>query len=119
MAGEALPDKYKAAVYDQPGKISTKIVEKPMPEPAAGDVLIKLYAHPERYASSAVSPPISSPLGLAPRLTQVLCLSTHSGVCHSDLGIMMNSWRQMPFPTDQGQVCRGPIQRVESPRTES
>lgn len=44
MAGEALPKKYKAAVYDQPGKISTKIVEKPMPEPAAGDVLIKLYA---------------------------------------------------------------------------
>lgn len=31
-------------------------------------------------------------------------LSTHSGVCHSDLGIMMNSWRQLPFPTEPGQV---------------
>lgn len=40
--GDALPSKYKAAVYDQPGKISTKIVELDMPEPAAGDVLIKL-----------------------------------------------------------------------------
>lgn len=43
--GDALPSKYKAAVYDQPGKISTKIVELDMPEPAAGDVLIKLYAN--------------------------------------------------------------------------
>lgn len=43
--GDALPSKYKAAVYDQPGKISTKVVELDMPEPAAGDVLIKLYAN--------------------------------------------------------------------------
>lgn len=34
---------YKAAVYDAPGKISTKVVDKPIPEPAAGDVLIRLY----------------------------------------------------------------------------
>lgn len=40
--GEAIPDKYKAAVYDSPGTISTKVVEKDVPEPAAGDVLIKL-----------------------------------------------------------------------------
>lgn len=38
-----LPKKYLAAVFDEPGKISTKVVEKDMPEPAAGDVLIKLY----------------------------------------------------------------------------
>lgn len=43
--GDALPSKYKAAIYDQPGKISTKVVELDMPEPAAGDVLIKLYAN--------------------------------------------------------------------------
>lgn len=42
--GDTLPSKYKAVVYDQPGKISTKVVELDMPEPAAGDVLIKLYA---------------------------------------------------------------------------
>lgn len=44
MAGEALPETYKAVVYDEPGKLSTKVVEKPIPEPAAGDVLIRLYA---------------------------------------------------------------------------
>lgn len=43
MASEALPETYKAAVYDAPGKISTKVVDKPIPEPAAGDVLIRLY----------------------------------------------------------------------------
>lgn len=30
--------------------------------------------------------------------------STHSGVCHSDLGIMTNSWKQLPHPTQPGQV---------------
>lgn len=29
---------------------------------------------------------------------------THSGVCHSDMGVMMNSWRGLPFPTPAGQV---------------
>lgn len=43
--GDSLPTKYKAMVYDQPGKISTKLVELDMPEPGAGDVLIKLYAN--------------------------------------------------------------------------
>lgn len=38
-----LPKKYKAAVYDEPGKISTKIVELDMPEPGPGEVLIKLW----------------------------------------------------------------------------
>ncbi|KAF3761773.1 GroES-like protein [Cryphonectria parasitica EP155] len=71
MAGEPLPDKFKAAVYDKPGEISTKVVEKDMPEPAAGDVLIRL---------------------------------THSGVCHSDLGLMTNKWAHTPAPTAEGQV---------------
>ncbi|KAF2090275.1 GroES-like protein [Saccharata proteae CBS 121410] len=66
-----LPQKYKAAIYDKPGSISTKIVELDMPEPGAGEVLINL---------------------------------THSGVCHSDLGVMMNSWAGLPFPTQEGQV---------------
>lgn len=37
-----LPKKYKAAQYDQPGKISTKIVELDMPEPGPGEVLVHL-----------------------------------------------------------------------------
>ncbi|KAJ4297583.1 hypothetical protein N0V90_005476 [Kalmusia sp. IMI 367209] len=66
-----LPKKYKAAVYDKPGTISTKIEELDMPEPGPGEVLVNL---------------------------------THSGVCHSDMGIMANSWKHMPFPTQAGQV---------------
>lgn len=31
-------------------------------------------------------------------------LSTHSGVCHSDLGVMTNSWAALPHPTQKGQV---------------
>lgn len=42
MSTMELPATYKAAVYDEPGTISTKIVELPMPEPAEGEVLIKL-----------------------------------------------------------------------------
>ncbi|KAH3984085.1 hypothetical protein HBI24_055440 [Parastagonospora nodorum] len=71
MAAADLPKKYKAAVYDKPGSISTKIEELDMPEPGPGEVLINL---------------------------------THSGVCHSDMGVMMNSWSILPFPTQAGQV---------------
>ncbi|KUI53528.1 Alcohol dehydrogenase 2 [Cytospora mali] len=39
---DELPAKYKAVIYDKPGQISTKVVELDMPEPASGDVLIKL-----------------------------------------------------------------------------
>jgi len=37
-----LPAKYKAAVYDKPGTISTQVVELDMPEPGPGQVLINL-----------------------------------------------------------------------------
>jgi hypothetical protein len=37
-----IPKKYKAAVYDKPGSISTKIEELDMPEPGPGEVLINL-----------------------------------------------------------------------------
>ncbi|KAJ6786359.1 hypothetical protein PWT90_05144 [Aphanocladium album] len=66
-----IPATYKAAVYDAPGTISTKVVELPTPEPAEGQVLIKL---------------------------------THSGVCHSDLGVMSNTWASLPAPTPKDQV---------------
>lgn len=71
MGDAELPKKFKAAVYDKPGEISTKIVELDMPEPGPGEVLINL---------------------------------THSGVCHSDMGVMMNSWAALPHPTQSGQV---------------
>jgi len=40
----------------------------------------------------------------APGPGEVLVNLTHSGVCHSDFGIMMNSWRGLPYPTQPGQV---------------
>lgn len=71
MAAPNIPKKYKAAVYDKPGTISTKIEELDMPEPGPGEVLVNL---------------------------------SHSGVCHSDMGIMTQSWKHLPFPTQPGQV---------------
>lgn len=43
MATVDVPTKQKAAIYDQPGTISTKVVEIDVPEPGAGEVLINLY----------------------------------------------------------------------------
>jgi propanol-preferring alcohol dehydrogenase len=37
-----LPKTYKAAIYDNPGTISTKVVDLDMPEPGPGEVLINL-----------------------------------------------------------------------------
>lgn len=67
----SIPQKQKAAIYDQPGKISTKVVEIDVPEPGAGEILINL---------------------------------THSGVCHSDMAVMTNTWKSLPYPTQPGQV---------------
>ncbi|OBT77805.1 hypothetical protein VF21_03194 [Pseudogymnoascus sp. 05NY08] len=66
-----VPATYKAAVYDAPGTISTKIETLDTPTPGPGEVLVRL---------------------------------THSGVCHSDLGVMTNSWKGLPYPTQPGQV---------------
>jgi propanol-preferring alcohol dehydrogenase len=41
--GVEIPKKYKAVVYDQPGTVSTKVVELDTPEPGTGEVLINLY----------------------------------------------------------------------------
>lgn len=38
----SIPQKQKAAIYDQPGKISTKVVEIDVPEPGAGEMLVNL-----------------------------------------------------------------------------
>ena len=37
-----IPEQFKACVYDQPGKISTKIEILETPEPGPGEVLINL-----------------------------------------------------------------------------
>jgi propanol-preferring alcohol dehydrogenase len=42
-----LPSTYKACVYDEPGKISTKVVDLDMPEPGPGEVLINLFVSPK------------------------------------------------------------------------
>lgn len=68
---ESIPKTYKAAVYDKPGTLSTKVVDLETPEPGYGQVLIRL---------------------------------THSGVCHSDYGVMTNSWAILPKPTEVNQV---------------
>ncbi|BEI80840.1 hypothetical protein CcaverHIS002_0113690 [Cutaneotrichosporon cavernicola] len=66
-----IPKKHKAAIYDKPGTLSIKVTEIDTPEPAQGEVLVRL---------------------------------THSGVCHSDYGVMMNAWPALPAPTPEGQV---------------
>jgi propanol-preferring alcohol dehydrogenase len=66
MTSPEIPKKYKAVIYDSPGKISTQVVELDTPEPGPGEVLVNL---------------------------------THSGVCHSDFGVMMNSWAGENHPS--------------------
>ncbi|KAK4936982.1 hypothetical protein LTR10_022292 [Elasticomyces elasticus] len=39
-----------------------------------------------------------------PGVNEVLINLTHSGVCHSDMGVMTNSWKWLPAPTEKGQV---------------
>lgn len=38
-----IPTTQKAIVYDEPGKLSTKVTDLPVPEPGPGEVLINLY----------------------------------------------------------------------------
>jgi alcohol dehydrogenase, propanol-preferring len=39
-----------------------------------------------------------------PGVGEVLVHLTHSGVCHSDMGVMLNAWKWLPAPTQKGQV---------------
>ncbi|KAL2837376.1 alcohol dehydrogenase II [Aspergillus pseudodeflectus] len=71
MAAAQIPKTQKAAIYDNPGTISTRVVEVGVPEPGEGEVLVRL---------------------------------SHSGICHSDLSVMMKSWKTLPYPTQAGQI---------------
>jgi hypothetical protein len=42
MAATEIPTKQKAIIYDNPGTVSTKVVELDVPEPGANEVLINL-----------------------------------------------------------------------------
>lgn len=42
MSAPEIPKKHKAVIYDEPGKVSTKVVEVDTPEPGPGEVLINL-----------------------------------------------------------------------------
>lgn len=42
MAAPEIPKKQKAIVFDQPGTVSTKVMEIDVPEPGPGEVLINL-----------------------------------------------------------------------------
>ncbi|KAL5364961.1 chaperonin 10-like protein [Aspergillus floccosus] len=67
----AVPKTHKAVIYDNPGEVSTRIVELSTPAPGPGQVLVKI---------------------------------THSGICHSDLSLMTNTWSWLPEPVKCGQV---------------
>ena len=56
MGDIQIPKKHKAAVYDKPGSISTKIEELDVPEPGPGEVLVNLCVH---TTSPAQCPSIS------------------------------------------------------------
>jgi hypothetical protein len=49
-----IPKKYKAAIYDKPGTISTAVVELDTPEPGPGEVLIRLYVCFEYFGLKSV-----------------------------------------------------------------
>lgn len=52
MAALEIPKKQRAAIYDEPGSVSTKVVELDVPEPSTGEVLINLYAEHSSHKCS-------------------------------------------------------------------
>lgn len=79
----------KAVVYAAPGSSNTSIQYLDIPVPSDGQILVKLYDTPDYY-------------GTILKHDYLTCHSTHSGVCHSDLGVCLQSWALLPFPTQQG-----------------
>jgi hypothetical protein len=55
MADVQIPMTYKAAVYDKPGEVSSKVTELETPEPGPGEVLVHLYVLGSLTALRALS----------------------------------------------------------------
>lgn len=87
MVSKPIPHTHKAVVYDKPGEISTKVIDVETPSPAAGEVLIRLYLKIYSMWLKRIG---------SPTLETYKLERTHSGVCHSDLGVMTNAWK-LPF----------------------
>lgn len=81
----------RAVVYSEPPALKTEIKEFPIPEPSAGEVLVRLYA---KMSHSLV------PIRL---ITDTDYRRQYSGVCHTDWGFCTNSYVGVP-PTPAGQV---------------
>ncbi|WEW60069.1 zinc-dependent alcohol dehydrogenase [Emydomyces testavorans] len=79
MASIEIPKQAKAVIYDNPGTVSTKVVMVDVPEPGPGEVLINLYVYGE---------------------DKLNCFKTEIG----HLYIMTNTWKNLPYPTQPGQV---------------
>ncbi|OKL61434.1 Alcohol dehydrogenase 2 [Talaromyces atroroseus] len=58
-----------------------------------------IYDHPGRISTKVVEIDVPEP---GPG--EILINLTHTGVCHSDLAIMMKTWKNLPYPTQPGQV---------------
>ncbi|TVY82144.1 alcohol dehydrogenase [Lachnellula suecica] len=101
MASETLetkfviPKTYKAAVYDEPGKISIKIVELETPEPGPGEVLIRLTVSHQLAPKHTTYP---TNCGCSIQGTDIRKRTD------SDLSLMTNSWTTLPFPTPPQQI---------------
>lgn len=78
-----IPKQHRAAVYAEPGKVLTKVETVDTPESDAGEVLV-------------ICVLLSSLSYLIVTLTR-RDYGIHSGVCHSDLGVMTNSWAALPY----------------------
>lgn len=66
MGDIQIPKKHKAAVYDKPGSISTKIEELDVPEPGPGEVLINLCVYPQAPDFSIAHQTRPSPFAPSP-----------------------------------------------------
>ena len=80
MAEVEIPKQHKACVYDEPGKVSVKIEMVHYLTPLSSNV--------PGFNLVQVDTPEPGP-------GEVLVNLTHSGVCHSDMAIMLNGVRNL------------------------
>jgi alcohol dehydrogenase, propanol-preferring len=108
MGSVEVPSRHKALVYDNPGKISTKIEEVETPKPGVGEVLVNL-THSGGSSSFATSCSVltstSVPLckTFPTPVTRDIQL-TYRFTGRQDMGVMCNAWSWLPAPTQAGQV---------------